>query len=139
MQLLLAYAKYGEMKDLDDEDYSDQRMQSLLAVSENIDAAVNATSGAIMQEQVNLILIAWWDDIREYLDNFEDEDPSKEGSEEGSGSSSVAKNLSENTSGTTASGKGSSSGMSERAVAKAKEESEKTQGKVNHLPPLVRE
>lgn len=66
-QLLLAYAKFGEIK-YGDEPLSDKRIKIVFGLLNTIDDAIKTRSGKKRLGIVNLILIRCWDYIKEYCE-----------------------------------------------------------------------
>lgn len=66
-QLMLAYAKFGEIK-YGDEPLSDIRIKTVFGLLNEIDDAVKARSSKTRLGIVNLILIRCWDYIKEYCE-----------------------------------------------------------------------
>lgn len=67
LQLLLAYAKFGEIK-YGDEPLSDKRIKIVFGLLNDIDDAIKTRSGKNRLGIVNLILIRCWDYIKDYCE-----------------------------------------------------------------------
>ena len=67
LQLLLSYAKFGEIK-YGDEPLSDPRIQMVFGLISNIDSALLSRSAKERLSAVNLILVRCWDYLKEFLE-----------------------------------------------------------------------
>ena len=65
LQIMLSYAKYGEIK-YGDEPLSDERIQTIFSLISDIDNALLSRSGKERLRIVNLMLVRCWD----YIENF---------------------------------------------------------------------
>ena len=112
MQIMLSYAKFGSIK-YGDEPVTDERVQVVFGLINDIDAGLMTRSGKERWNVVNLIMIRCW----EYIQNFcEVCKERQEEAEAAGGTSSVAETLSEilqSIAGSSANGSGSSTPVPE--------------------------
>lgn len=112
MQIMLSYAKFGSIK-YGDEPVTDERVQAVFSLINDIDAGLMTRSGKERWNVVNLIMIRCW----EYIQNFcEVCKERQEEAEAAGGTSSVAETLSEilqSIAGSSANGSGSSTPVPE--------------------------
>ncbi len=67
MQMILSYAKYGEIK-YGEEPLTDQRIQIVFSLLPALDSSVTNTSGKERWNIVNLILIRCWEYVQDYIE-----------------------------------------------------------------------
>ena len=67
MQMILSYAKYGEIK-YGEEPLTDQRIQIVFSLLPVLDSSVTNTSGKERWSIVNLILIRCWEYVQDYIE-----------------------------------------------------------------------
>ena len=67
MQLMLSYAKFGEIK-YGDEPLSDERIQTVFALINDIDSALLTRSGKERLSVVNTIMVKCWEYIESFLE-----------------------------------------------------------------------
>ncbi len=67
MQMILSYAKYGEIK-YGEEPLTDQRIQIVFSLLPALDSSVTNTSGKERWNIVNLILIRCWKYVQDYIE-----------------------------------------------------------------------
>lgn len=112
LQIMLSYAKYGEIK-YGDEPLSDERIQAVFSLISDIDSALLNRSGKERLNAVNMTLVRCWDYIEEFCEicKKRQEDAASAG-----GTASAAETLSEALqaiAGGSAIGEGSSTPVSE--------------------------
>lgn len=71
MQMILSYAKFGEIK-YGDEDFSNERIQTVFGLLSEIDRSVTEEPVKIRLETVNLILIRCWEYIKDFCECVKD-------------------------------------------------------------------
>ena len=71
MQIILSYAKFGEIK-YGDEDFSNERIQLVFGLLSEIDRSVTEEPMKVRLETVNLILIRCWEYIKDFCENVKD-------------------------------------------------------------------
>ena len=93
LQLILSYAKFGMIK-YGDEPLSDERVQTVFGLMDQIDHALMTHSAKERFQVVSLILIRCWDTIRDFLEvcSQRQEEAAASGSS-GSASEAVAEAL----------------------------------------------
>lgn len=84
MDLLLSYAKFGEIK-YGDEPLSDERIQTVFSLLNEIDSAVTDSSAKERWHVVNIIMIRCWASIKDFLELCEKK--AEEAAASGGGSS----------------------------------------------------
>ena len=91
MQLILSYAKFGSIK-YGDEPLSDERIQTVFNLINEIDVALMTRSGKERWGIVNLIMIRCWDYIQDFCEVCKERQKEAEAA---GGTSSIAETLSE--------------------------------------------
>lgn len=116
MQVMLSYAKYGEIK-YGDEPLSDIRIQTVFGLLDDIDRALTTRSAKERLCVVSLILVRCWEYIREYCEICKERlEEAREAGEESGLTETIAKAL-EKLSGSSSMGSGSTSAVLESAGA----------------------
>ena len=112
MQIMLSYAKFGSIK-YGDEPVTDERVQVVFSLINDIDAGLMTRSGKERWNVVNLIMIRCWAYIQNFCEVCKER---QEEAEAAGGTSSVAETLSEilqSIAGSSANGSGSSTPVPE--------------------------
>lgn len=112
LQLMLSYAKYGEIK-YGDEPLSDERIQAVFGLITDIDSALMNRSGKERLNVVNMTLIRCWDYIEDFCEVCKKR---QEEAESAGGTAGIAETLGEvlqAVAGGSAIGEGSSAPVSE--------------------------
>ena len=112
MQIMLSYAKFGSIK-YGDEPVTDERVQVVFGLINDIDAGLMTRSGKERWNVVNLIMIRCWEYIQNICEVCKER---QEEAEAAGGTSSVAETLSEilqSIAGSSANGSGSSTPVPE--------------------------
>ena len=71
MQMLLSYAKFGEIK-YGDEELSNERIQVVFGLLNEIDRCILEENMKVRLETVNLILIRCWEYIKDFCENIKE-------------------------------------------------------------------
>lgn len=112
LQLMLSYAKYGEIK-YGDEPLSDERIQAVFGLITDIDSALMNRSGKERLNVVNMTLIRCWDYIEDFCEVCKKR---QEEAESAGGTAGIAETLGavlQAVAGSSAIGEGSSAPVSE--------------------------
>ena len=91
MQLMLSYAKFGEIK-YGEEPLSDERVQTVFSLIDEIDAALISRSGKERLNAVNMVIVRCWDYLKEFCDICKKR---QEEAEAAGGTATIAQTLSE--------------------------------------------
>ena len=90
--LILSYVKYGELK-YGDEPLTDNRVQKVFSLLNELDTAVTETSQKERWNTVNIIMVRCWEYIKDFIDTYIEKAEKAAGSSSGSGSGTSAEEM----------------------------------------------
>jgi hypothetical protein len=124
MQLLLSYAKFGEIK-YGGEPLSDKRIQAVFGLIDDIDGALVTHSGKERLNAVNLVLVRCWEHIREFCEICKERTEDARAASLAAGVGETLAEILKSVAGGTAIGAGSGIPVAEVAEAEASATEEK--------------
>lgn len=114
LQIMLSYAKYGEIK-YGDESLSDERIQTVFGLISDIDSALMNYSGKDRLNTVNIILVRCWNYIEDFCEVCKKRQEESETSGSTAGISETISAMMKSVVGTSEIGEGNSTPISEGA------------------------